>query len=118
MVLARVKEKAVMSHRLTDAIIRRTNAQRKKLGKPLLSRAGFEHALTKIDPDNHVDDVLVIALVNHIVSQSLIADHTSPYEIPAPDSGGGGEFGGAGASASWDNSPAVSSDSGGGVDAS
>lgn len=73
--------------RLTPDIIRRTNDQRRRLGRPLLSRKGFELAIAQ-QAQEHVDHVLVTNLVNFVVPSELINECTSAWEVPAQPSGG------------------------------
>lgn len=71
-----------MPNRLTKDVVERVNAQRRRLGRPLLSRAGFEAAVRLQAQDRSVD-ALVVNLVNHVVEPEHIADHTSAWEVPA-----------------------------------
>lgn len=71
-----------MPNRLTKEIIERVNDQRRRLGRPLLSRAGFEAAI-RLQAQDRSEHSLVVNLVNHVVEPADIATHTSAWEVPA-----------------------------------
>ena len=66
---------------VTDDVVARTNAQRKRLGKPLLSRVGAEEAVKGFSFD-HSPDVLVIALVDWVIPAGKMHEYSSAYEVP------------------------------------
>lgn len=76
-----------MPNRLTKDIMERTNEQRRRLGRPLLSHAGFVAAVSVLAQE-HVEHVLVTHLVNHVVEPENISDHTSPFVAPTVDGDG------------------------------
>jgi hypothetical protein len=71
-----------MPNRLTKDVMQRTNDQRRRLGRPLLSRAGFEAAV-RLQAQEKGPDALIVNLVNHVVAPEDIALHTSAWEVPA-----------------------------------
>jgi hypothetical protein len=72
-----------MTNRLNPDIIRRTNDQRRRLGRPLLSRKGFEAAIALLHQSYNADATIITHLVNHVVEPEHIETHTSAWEVPA-----------------------------------
>ena len=76
-----------MPNRLTKTIIERANEQRRRLGRPLLSEAGFRHAIEQLHQEFTTEAVVITHLVNHVVEPELISEHTSPFVAPKVDDG-------------------------------
>jgi hypothetical protein len=65
---------------IPDDIIAQTNAQRKRLNKPLLSREGAEKAACSwatVSPDT-----LVAVLVDWVIPSHMMYEYSSACEIP------------------------------------
>ncbi|MGY4327536.1 hypothetical protein ACVWWG_001953 [Bradyrhizobium sp. LB7.2] len=74
-----------MPNRLTREIMERTNEQRRRLGRCLLSKEGFVHAIGFQAQDDRSVDALVVNLVNHIVEPGDMELHSSPHVAPKVD---------------------------------
>lgn len=75
-----------MTSRLTRNVMERANAQRRRLGRPMLSWDGFAAAIETFAFD-HVDDVLVIALTDFVIPTDRMAVWSSAYEVPGEATG-------------------------------
>lgn len=74
-----------MPNRLTQEIMERTNEQRRRLGRCLLSKAGFEAAIALQAQDERSPDALIVNLVNYIVEPGDMELHSSPHVAPKVD---------------------------------
>lgn len=90
---------------LTPRMLERANIRRQAAGAPPLTRDGFKQAVALSSVQHRNSDDWIIYFIAY---QCMIEDHEASSShvdqgiTVQPDEPGGGQFGGAGASSSWD----------------